>query len=627
MAARRWVVAAGAVVALAGSVLGQVNDACSGATVVNLASVGSSQVLTGTTASATTDGPAACAGLGKDVWFRVTVPVACELSASTCTGTSYDSVIAIYHVPNLATPCPVAAGNLLSCVDDSCGLQTVATANLVAGQTAYVRLGGYSSSSGAYTLTLSLNPPPPPPNAGPDVTVWQHTDVARYGTDVSNGVTVASYAIGTDSCNRGDLPVAWYTGAPRANLHPVIAQNMYRLKTVTPGGYTRFDQIGQSWLKHGFSSVNGNACGTCIQPPDGGAQLGVNCSDPYGSGLNGDAGNLGRRSLVNATTGFFPAPVVRGDSTGPAIIRGRLQVPVSDTNSQPAGTRYFGETHYVTQDDAQFVAPGETVATNGLNNSTWQEINAATINGSPTFTGGPIRQSPAIQAWRAADAGVTLVTVDHDDVPNPSASFPGTTIRSRFYVAGKATDLGGGLWRYEYAIQNLNSDRSAQAFSVPFPSGGAESAYTFNHPMSHSSEPFSNAPWTMTKADGRLSFGTQAFAANVNANAIRWGTMYSIGFTANVPPTTGSATLSLFKPGATPGAPASLTVNDLPVPTVPPACAADFNGDGTVNPDDLSDYIGCYFSIPPCAEADVNGDGATDPDDLSDFIAIYFGVC
>ncbi|MFN7022899.1 MAG: hypothetical protein ACK4WH_16520, partial [Phycisphaerales bacterium] len=153
------------------------------------------------------------------------------------------------------------------------------------------------------------------------------------------------------------------------------------------------------------------------------------------------------------------------------------------------------------------------------------------------------------------------------------------------------------------------------------------SAYTFNHPMSHSSEPFSNAPWTMTKADGRLSFGTQAYAANVNANAIRWGTMYSIGFTANVPPTTGSATLTLFKPGATPGAPANLTVNDLPVPTVPPACAADFNGDGTVNPDDLSDYIGCYFSIPPCAEADVNGDGATDPDDLSDYIAIYFGVC
>ncbi len=51
---------------------------------------------------------------------------------------------------------------------------------------------------------------------------------------------------------------------------------------------------------------------------------------------------------------------------------------------------------------------------------------------------------------------------------------------------------------------------------------------------------------------------------------------------------------------------------------------ADFNNDGNIDPDDLSDYIACFFSQ-PCALADLNGDGTVDPDDLSDYIALYFG--
>ncbi len=54
------------------------------------------------------------------------------------------------------------------------------------------------------------------------------------------------------------------------------------------------------------------------------------------------------------------------------------------------------------------------------------------------------------------------------------------------------------------------------------------------------------------------------------------------------------------------------------------ACPVDFNGDGNIDPDDLADYIACYFT-PPCAQSDFNGDGNSDPDDLSDYIAAYFG--
>jgi len=57
------------------------------------------------------------------------------------------------------------------------------------------------------------------------------------------------------------------------------------------------------------------------------------------------------------------------------------------------------------------------------------------------------------------------------------------------------------------------------------------------------------------------------------------------------------------------------------------SCPADFNGDGVTDPDDLSDFIACYFAMPPCDAADFSADGTADPDDLSDFIAAYFNPC
>jgi len=56
-------------------------------------------------------------------------------------------------------------------------------------------------------------------------------------------------------------------------------------------------------------------------------------------------------------------------------------------------------------------------------------------------------------------------------------------------------------------------------------------------------------------------------------------------------------------------------------------CPADFNGDGNLDPDDLSDYISCFFAQPPCPRADFSNDGITDPDDLADYIGAFFGGC
>src|SRR5262245_53317779 len=59
----------------------------------------------------------------------------------------------------------------------------------------------------------------------------------------------------------------------------------------------------------------------------------------------------------------------------------------------------------------------------------------------------------------------------------------------------------------------------------------------------------------------------------------------------------------------------------------PPPCSADFNRDGFLNPDDLADFITCFFlqaQFPGvCPEAEFNGDGFVNPDDLADFITAF----
>ncbi len=59
-------------------------------------------------------------------------------------------------------------------------------------------------------------------------------------------------------------------------------------------------------------------------------------------------------------------------------------------------------------------------------------------------------------------------------------------------------------------------------------------------------------------------------------------------------------------------------------------CLTDYNQDGFVDPDDLSDYIGEFLSGhlgPRNPRLDFNRDGSIDPDDLADYIVTYFFGC
>jgi len=351
------------------------------------------------------------------------------------------------------------------------------------------------------------------PSAGPDIIVGNIPSVTNYG---QVGGTYA-YALGTDACNLGDQPVLWVAST---NQHPVIGQNIYRLEA------GRFEQIGQSWLEHGFTALPLSTCCVC-QGAGTTSALGVGCSDPYGSSLNGSQSGLGPRSEVNALTGSFMYPFGAQGQTGNAIYK-RVQVAGSDVDPalRPTAT-YYAECQYVTPDDA--------AAGNGRNNASWRPLNRSGFNFQ--LTGTVRRMEPAVMAWQAADPSVDLQMVD----------IPG---EGRFWVGSNCYQGAGNTYRYEYVVFNLNSHRSAGSFTVPVGSGAQVSGLGMSFPRSHSGEPYDNVAWSAQLLGDRVVWSTDTFAQNPNANALRWGTTYSFWFESTNQPEVKAATLGLFRPGA-----------------------------------------------------------------------------
>lgn len=359
---------------------------------------------------------------------------------------------------------------------------------------------------------------------GPDVIVGDLTGPANY----SSTATEDAFAIGTTSCNIGDTPLNWISST---NDHPVIAQNLYKYEN------GRLIQIGMSWLKHGFFALQGSLCSSCTPNPNGSA-LGVGCSDPYSASLNGNQGGLGPRSEVNASTGFFPYPPNLQPPVTSSVDR-RVRVALSDLDTS---SMYFAEGHYIAKDDAQ--------AGNGDNNASWRP---AMVSGGPSnynlsLTGGTVREQAAIFAWQTIDTEVQYQQVD---VPSDG----------RMNLAFKPVSLGNGFFRYEYALHNLNSDRSAGSIQVALPAGTTVQNPGFHDVHHHSGEPYSTADWTFTTASNGVSWSTTPHATDPNANALRWGTMFNFWFEADATP--GDVTIGLFKPGT----PSQVTVPAFTVPT------------------------------------------------------------
>jgi hypothetical protein len=419
-------------------------------------------------------------------------------------------------------------------------------------------------------------------SVGPDVIVAALTDIATYGT--VGGIT--AYAVGTTSCNIGDEVLAWYSNT---NQHPVIAQNLYRIRD------GRIEMIGMSWLKHGFCALSGTLCGSCQATPC--ATLGIGCSDPYSASLNGSQGGLGPRSQVNPTSGYFPYPF--SASPAAATIGRRLQVPTSAVApSANPGALYFVEGHYIT--------PDEPARRTDMNNASYRQalVGSQGSGGAwnMSLTGPTYQQKAAIFAWKEHGLGIGQ--------PDPAVQI--RTVdgfgSGRLFVAFKATDLGGGWWNYEYAVQNYNSHRAMGAFRVPVPEGVEVANIAFHGVPHHSGEPYATAPWSGVRSGGEIVWSTQSHAENANANALRWGTMFNFRFDAASPPVEVVGSLAYFLPG---------TPTEAGVALVGPDAAGvfgDLDGNGIVDGSDLAILLSAWGES--SSIADLDGDGIVGGGDL-----------
>jgi hypothetical protein len=373
---------------------------------------------------------------------------------------------------------------------------------------------------------------------GPDVIVGDLPSMQQFG---SSGTQVG-LGVGTTSCNNGDTELDWFA-LPSVD-HPVIPQGLYRMS----GGASnndRFEQIGQSWLKHAFTALQNNACGFGCSPAANGTHLGVGCSDPYGASLNASQTGLGSRAWVNPFTGAYASTAADHSSHSHNGTSHRILVEAADLDTtQNAGATYYAEAQYVTPHEFVWCQshPGQC---NMYNNASYRQFS---VSGTTSFSfnaiGSTVRMVPAVTAW----TGATMQTIE-----------PAPGVDGRAFIAYKVTGPVGGIWHYEYAILNQNLDRGIQSFTVPLGCGINLTNVGFHAPPNHpgfamdgtqNSAGYSNAAWTATQSSNSVTWNSQTFSQDQNANALRWGTMYNYRFDSNRPPQNMYGIVGFYKSGS-----------------------------------------------------------------------------
>lgn len=426
--------------------------------------------------------------------------------------------------------------------------------------------------------------------AGPDIICSDITNGQSYGV-VGD---YQSYSFGDSTCNIGDAPFTYNANTPD---HPVFTSSLYRIQ----GG--RFEQIGMSFVSHTFFPLQGNACGLGCTPGAPG-MLGAGCSDAIGAGLAGTQSDMGPRIEIEPWSGDFPYPFSTINQSGDAVYK-RLKARIADLSDTSA--LYFVERQYISNEEA---------ADSRGNNASYRRVSFTPATNTPQLQGTTFAQRPAIYAWQDHGLGA--------DMPDPGVmispvSLPGD---GAVYVGSRATDLGDGTWRYDYAIQNQNAARGINALRIPI--GFNRSA---NDPMFHDIDyideidnQIEGTDWDFSVVSGYASWELgDDFDSNPLGNAIRWGTTYSFSFVSTQPPTTKVAELGLFDDDGS-----GHVIASIVAPFSGP-CRADMNADGILNFFDISTWINAYNTGD--LNADFTGDGVFSFFDASAFLNEYNQGC
>jgi hypothetical protein len=331
-------------------------------------------------------------------------------------------------------------------------------------------------------------------------------------SQVALGGGVVAIAPSATLKNVGRTDVPWYgkfSGSfpPYNNdQHPFLVWNMYRVA----GG--ALQQIGVSGVKHAFLTLNQNCgcgAGNILWVGNGG------CEDVYGVSTNNSTGSLSPRSEINPRTGvwtrcgsiFDPNCDNNQDSppgfSGPADPR---RLTVLETDLQTPGAQYYFDGWYVVRDDV-----------NIFNTMAYRSV-TPTFGGSSWSFGplGPHTYGSVIDAW-----------------VNPTNPGPNADSRRIIVTGGhatlavRATDVGGGRWRYDYALMNHDVNEGIGSFSVPLPAGAVVTNATF-HDVDR--DPLTD--WTAA-----ITPGDKIIWSAPAGSRMRWGLLFSFSFEVNATPT------------------------------------------------------------------------------------------
>ena len=371
-------------------------------------------------------------------------------------------------------------------------------------------------------------------------------------------------------CNPGTVPVEWRSpggsvGSTILTDHPKFG---FLVAREVDG---RLVQISDwSYCKHAFLSLNSGSVspclGGCVQPPAGGAQLGVKCSDIYSAGNNASRTYLGPPAEINPwlgtwaangsyfdvgdpATGIGPADGLRSlVTTGMDAVKNRVTIREADIVGGVSTGMYF-QIHVIIE--------GERVENRANNIMSRPFTLTRTSTAWTTGTTGTASFGTIMNRW----PGATITEGSNGGTGTLSDA------DGRFAVAVKVTGPTNGLWHYEYCVHNLDNHRGGATFSLPVCPTGRVLNIGFRDIDTNALN-----DWTSTVANGRLTWSAPA------TNPHNWNTLYNFWFDSDVAPGAGVAQIDQARIG-----PGALTVDvNTTAPTLQPAV---YLGAGCGSPD------------------------------------------
>ena len=374
----------------------------------------------------------------------------------------------------------------------------------------------------------------------------------------------AVFSPDTSLLNVGSATVPWhkmFTGpfAPYGNdQHPFLIWNLYRSNA---DGSLR--QLAASGVKHAFNTIN-KTCG-CSDSQNNYPT----CEDSYSNYSNDIAATqtpnyLGPRSEIipalakfgRCKSVFDPNCLGTQDANGGAQDDFQYRVVVAEREisaSLQPGASYYFEYWYIVRDQVDiYNAMGYRPITFSKNaQGLWSALPVLDLNGVPIFVNGPV-----INKW-----------------VNPASPSAGTmnqellTSEGRARIAVTTTALGAGLYRYNYAVMNLDFSRAVidavhpnepnlhvlssdgfSALNIPISAGATISNARFDD-----TDDDAGNDWTVTQTANALHWQAPS------THPLNWGTLYHFAFTANRAPLPARVDLAI----ATTGSPMSYPTTTL----------------------------------------------------------------